>query len=134
LNCRVAFQPTPEALKKLGLPEDTKQLFRKSGIALVKDKEQTCPVCGGSGYFGQIGLFAAHDIDANEQRLIASNDMTGLRAAFRQKKQPSIQQAGLQLAMSGDTSVDEIVRAMGGGEKRRKPQPSGQGAAKGDAA
>lgn len=109
-NCKVAVQPTADNLKKLGLPAETKQLFRKSGKVLIKDKEQLCPVCNGVGYFGQIGVFAVHTFGDDERRLIAANDLSGLRAALRQKKQQSIQQAGLQHVLKGETSVEEVLR------------------------
>lgn len=109
-NCRVPFQPTPDMLKKVGLPADTKQLHRKGGQVLVKDKPQTCPVCGGSGFFGQLGLFEVYTFGPDERRLIATNDMTGLRGLVRQKKQQSMQSAGMQHALKGDTSIEEVMR------------------------
>lgn len=131
-NCKVGVQPTPESLKKLGLPPDTKQLFRKSGKVLVKDKEQTCPVCNGVGYFGQIGSFAVHTFGDEERQRIAQNDLTGLRAVLRQHKQQSIQQAALQHVLKGETSVEEVLRIMAaqkGKKKAAEKSPSGEAAA-----
>lgn len=122
-NCRVAFPPTPDMLKKLGLPADTKQLYRSGGQVLVKDKPTTCPTCGGSGFFGQIGLFEVYPIGKGEREMIAANDLTGLKGAFRQKKQQSIQTAGLQHVVQGLTSIEEVVRIM---------QPSAGGSAGGE--
>jgi len=110
VNCKAPFQPTAEMIKKLGLPKDTKQLFKKSGQVLMKDKPQVCPVCGGSGFFGQIGVFEVYTIGPDERKLIAANDMTALRAAFRQRKQQSLQQAALQHVVLGNTSVEEVIR------------------------
>ncbi|MBL8746882.1 MAG: Flp pilus assembly complex ATPase component TadA [Phycisphaerae bacterium] len=130
-NCRVEFAPTAEVIKKLGLPADTKRLFRKGGQVLIKDKPVTCPVCNGSGFFGQIGVFEVYPIGAPERELIAQNDLTGLKAAFRQKKQQSIQQAALMHAISGATSVEEVVRitqppapAKGPSEPDANPAPA----------
>ena len=125
-NCRVPFKPKPEMLKKLGLPEDTSQLFRKGGQVLVKDKPQTCPVCNGAGFFGQIGVYEVHPIDDEGRKLIAQNDITGLRANWRQHKQFSIQQAGLQHVVNGDTSIEEVVRITGGdgGGAKKPAKPS----------
>jgi type II secretory ATPase GspE/PulE/Tfp pilus assembly ATPase PilB-like protein len=109
-NCRVAFQPTPDVLKKLGLPAETKQLYRKGGTVMVKDKEETCPACGGEGYLGQVGAFAVHNIGSEERAPIASGDLQALRSAWRQKKQMSIQQAALNHVINGVTSIDEVIR------------------------
>lgn len=123
-NCKSPFPPTPDILKKLGLPAEVKQLYRKSGQVMVRDKQQTCPMCGGSGYFGQVGFFAVHPIGGEEQKLIAANDMTGLRNLFRQRKQPSIQSAGLQHVVLGDTSVEELVRVTQAAEASKAPAPA----------
>jgi general secretion pathway protein E len=109
-NCRTAFTPTPEVLKKLGLPMETKQLFRKGGQVLIKDKPVACPVCGGTGFFGQVGVFEVYTLGSDERDLFAQNDLTSLKAAFRQKKQQSIQQSALMHAIAGNTSVEEVVR------------------------
>lgn len=124
VNCRTAFQPTPEMLKKLGLPKDTKQLYRKGGQVLIKDKPQVCPVCQGEGFFGQTGIFEVHSLEAEQRKLIAGNDMTALRATFRQKKQQSMQQAALQHVALGNTSVEEVVRVT-----QSASRPSGSGSA-----
>lgn len=125
-NCKIGVQPTPENLKKLGLPPDTKQLFRKSGKVLVKDKEQTCPVCNGVGYFGQIGVFAVHTLGSEERQRIAQNDLSGLRAVFRQNKQQSIQQAALQHVLKGETSVEEVLRITASTKKGAAPAEKGR--------
>lgn len=121
-NCKVPFQPTPEALKKLGLPPEVKQLHRKSGKVLIKDKEEVCPVCSGSGYFGVVGAYAVHQIDDEMQRTIAVGDFSGLKSLFRQRKQFSVQQAALQHVVNGTTSIEEVARAFG------QQQPSGKAA------
>lgn len=120
-TCRVAFQPTPEMLKKLGLPAETKQLFRKGGTILEKDKEVTCPTCGGAGYLGQIGAFAVHPIGRDERKHIVDADMKALKGVLREKRQMSIQQAALNHVLHGDTTVDEVVRVTQGKSKPKPP-------------
>lgn len=128
-NCRVPFHPTPDMLRKLSLPSSTEQLYRKGGNVLVRDKEQTCPVCGGTGFFGQVGAFAVHGLGKEERELVAKNDLSGLRARFRQKKQPSIQTSALQHVLLGNTSVEEVVRAMESGKRKQAAKPPTKAAA-----
>lgn len=129
-NCKVAVKPSPENLKKLGLPADTKQIHRKGGKVLVKDKEQVCPVCSGTGYITQIGVFEVHPLGAEERKLIVANDLTGLRSLFRQNKQQSLQQAALQHVIAGDTSIEEVVRVLSGeGAQKQPPSSSASGPA-----
>ena len=123
-NCKVAVKPSAENLKKLGLPADTKQIHRKGGKVLVKDKEQVCPVCSGSGYLTQLGMFEVHPFGPEERKLIVTNDLTGLRALFRQNKQQSLQQAALQHVIAGDTSIEEVVRVLSGDSSAKPAAPS----------
>jgi type II secretory ATPase GspE/PulE/Tfp pilus assembly ATPase PilB-like protein len=110
-NCRVAYPPTPDMLKKMGIPEGkVQQLYRKGGQVLIKNKPEICPVCNGGGYFGQEGLFEVYSIGPEERSLIAQANFQGLRAALRKRQLPSIQQVGLRKAVDGTTSVEEVMR------------------------
>ena len=110
-NCRVAYQPKPEMLQKLGLPADrVKQLFKKGGQVLIKNKPELCPVCGGSGYFGQLALFEVYPLGESERDMIRQEDWNGLRAELKKRQLPSIQQVGLRRAVEGMTSLEEITR------------------------
>jgi len=131
-NAKIPFQPTPEMLKKLGLPAEVKTLYRTEGKVLIKDKLEPDPVSGGTGYFGQVGAFAVHFIEDEARKLIAANDMTGLRALFRQRKQPTINTSAMQLVVKGETSVEEVLRVLhnqskgssSGASDRQSPAPA----------
>ncbi|MGP1272330.1 MAG: ATPase, T2SS/T4P/T4SS family [Phycisphaerales bacterium] len=110
-NCRVPYAPNPDLLKKLGLPTDrVKQLYKKGGQVLIKNKPDVCPVCAGSGFFGQIALFEVFPIGEAEAAAIKSQDWSGLRAELRKRQLPTIQQAGLRRAVEGTTSLEEVTR------------------------
>lgn len=110
-NCRSPYQPPAEMLKKLGLPADkVKQLFKKGGRVLIKNKEEICPACGGVGYIGQEGVFEIFPIDQAERAAIKAGDWNALKVEFRKRKLPNIQEAALRKALDGVTSVEEIGR------------------------
>ncbi len=110
-NCKVAYPPTPDMLKKLGLPADrVKQLFKKGGQVLVRNKPEVCPVCNGVGYMGQTGVFGVFPIEAEEKALIAEGNWSGLRAAMKKRQLPSVQQSALRKAVEGLTSIEEVTR------------------------
>jgi type II secretory ATPase GspE/PulE/Tfp pilus assembly ATPase PilB-like protein len=110
-NCRVPYAPPPEMLKKLGLPADkVKQLFKKGGQVLIRNKPEICPVCQGIGYKGQTGLFEVFRIGQAERAIIREQNWSGLRAEFRKQQLPDIQQAALRKAVEGVTSIEEIQR------------------------
>jgi type IV pilus assembly protein PilB len=110
-NCRVAYPPAPDMLKKLGLPEGkVQQLFKKGGQVLVKNKPEVCPVCAGSGYFGQDGVYEVCLFGKEERDLIIAGNMNGLKAAIRKRNIPTIQQVAIRKAVDGITSVEEVMR------------------------
>jgi type IV pilus assembly protein PilB len=116
VNCRVAYQPSPDMVKKLGLPPDRiKQLFKKGGQVLIKNKPEVCPVCGGVGYIGQEGVFEVFPIGQNERTLIKGGDWNGLKVEFRKRGLPTVQQTALRKAIDGTTSVEEVMRITGEG-------------------
>jgi len=129
-NCRVPYAPTPDMLKKLGLPADkVKQLFKKGGQVIIKKDPETCPVCQGLGYVGLDGLFEVYAIGAAERELIKAGNLNGLRAELRKKQLPTIAQVALRKAVDGTTSVEEVGRVTAEGQPPAagsKPQAGGQ--------
>lgn len=127
INCRVAYQASPDMLKKLQVPGDKpRQLFKKGGQVLIKNKPEICPVCRGIGYVGQEGIFEVYPIGKPERELVKAGNWAGLKAEFRKKGLPTVQQAALKKALDGITSVEELLRVTaeaqaGGG----KPPPGG---------
>jgi type II secretory ATPase GspE/PulE/Tfp pilus assembly ATPase PilB-like protein len=123
-NCRVAYQPSPEMLKKFGLPADRiKQLFKKGGQVLVKNKPETCPACGGVGFVGLEGCFEVFPIGDAERALIKAGNYQSLRQEFRKKQLPEIQQSALRKALDGTTSIEEMVRVTVEADAAAKPKP-----------
>lgn len=110
-NCRVAYPPAPDMLKKLGIPEGkVQQLFKKGGQVLIKNKPEVCPVCAGSGYYGQDGVYEVCLFGKEERDLVAAGNISGLRAAMRKRNVPTIQQVAIRKAVDGITSVEEVMR------------------------
>lgn len=123
-NCRVGYTPSPDMLKKLGLPADkVQQLFKKGGQVLIKNKPETCPMCRGIGYFGQEGVYEVFPMGAAERELVKSGNLAALRGEFRKRGYPTIQQAALLKAVEGTTSIEEIMRVTASGEQRKQSQP-----------
>jgi type II secretory ATPase GspE/PulE/Tfp pilus assembly ATPase PilB-like protein len=132
VNCRVAYQPSPDMLKKLGVPSDKpRQLFKKGGQVLIKNKPEVCPVCRGIGYVGQEGIFEVYSVGKAEVEMVKSGNWSGLRAELRKRKLPTIQEAALKKVLDGLTSVEELLRVTaegsgggGGGGAPAKPAPT----------
>lgn len=120
-NCRVAYQPPADLLKKLGLPADkVTQLYKKGGQVLIKNKPEVCPVCNGGGYHGLEGIFEVYALDEAVQARIGAQDWNGVKTEFRKRELPTMQQAALRKAVDGVTSIEEVMRVTA----EQKPAPA----------
>ncbi len=133
-NCKQAYQPPPDLLKKLGLPSDKPlQMYRKGGQVLIKNKPEVCPMCGGGGYFGQEGCYEVFTFSSDDRAAIEKADFATLKASLRKRRLPSIQEAAMRKAIDGVTSLEEVVRITSSpsapAQQARKPatppQPAG---------
>lgn len=110
-NCRVSYPPSGDMLKKLGIPEGkVQQLFKKGGQVLIKNKPEVCPVCQGVGYVGQEGVFEVAFVTPEERALINQGNLQAVKASFRKRQIPTLQQAAIRKAVDGTTSVEEVMR------------------------
>ncbi|MCX5651431.1 MAG: ATPase, T2SS/T4P/T4SS family [Planctomycetota bacterium] len=111
-NCKSPFTPAPEQAKKLGIPTGKQvELFRPSGKIQVKNRIEDCPVCQGSAYFGQIGIFEVLMVDKDARQMLAENDFRGAYArAVRDTKMTQLQEAALLKVREGLTSLEEVQR------------------------
>ncbi len=124
-NCRVPYQPSADMLKKLGLPADkVKQLYKKGGQVIIKNKPDVCPICNGGGYFGQTAAYEVYPIGPDDREMLKQGNLAGLRAELKKKQLPSIQQVAIRKAVQGITSVEEVMRIMASPKKSStKPAP-----------
>jgi type II secretory ATPase GspE/PulE/Tfp pilus assembly ATPase PilB-like protein len=138
-HCRQPYQPTAENLRKLGLAAGSvKQLFRPGGKVQIKNRIENCPVCGGSGYLGQVGAFEVFVVDDEARRLLQTGDLKAALAHARRNKMIYLQEAALSKVASGETNIEEVVRvtaprpaAEPGGGQTRGAQSLGAGAGSG---
>jgi type II secretory ATPase GspE/PulE/Tfp pilus assembly ATPase PilB-like protein len=120
-NCRVAYKPSDD-LAKQGLPINTvDQLYRQGGQVEQKNKIITCPICKGSGYMGQIGVFETMFLDSETRKhLIAGDLKAAIACARRNKCFIRLQEAAWQKVASGETTLEEFGRTNKKTTKKKK--------------
>lgn len=110
-HCRQPFTPSAEQLKKLNLPANkVQQLYRATGQVQVKNKVEVCPVCKGTGYLGQLAVFEVFYLDDEARKLLINKDLKGARAHARRNKMIYLQEAALSKVLSGETTLEEVMR------------------------
>lgn len=121
-NCRQAYTPTPEQIKKLNLPaRKVSQLYRASGKVQVKNKIEDCKVCGGTGYLGQTAAFEVMIVDDEGRKILSTGDLKAALAHARRNNMFYIQEAALAKVISGETDLEEVVRVTS--PAAQKPSP-----------
>ncbi len=134
-NCRQAYTPTPEQIKKLNLPaKKVSQLYRAGGKVQVKNKIEDCPICAGTGYLGQTAAFEVFIVDDEARKSLAAGDLKAALAHARRNNMIYLQEAAMAKVVAGETTLDEVVRitaapAAGAAPAAKSPTPEGSAAA-----
>ncbi len=120
-DCREAFPPDAPTLKKLNLPADKIERFYRppSEPKLNKrGKEIVCQTCQGTGYVGRVGVFEVLVVDPTVAKLIAEGaSIEKIKTQCRKNKMYYLQEEALLKVIDGTTSMNEVLRCLGGGEK-----------------
>ena len=123
-RCKQPFQPPPQLLQQLGLPQDPKtvffqqyqppppeQLIDEKGNQI--DPPPPCAVCGGVGYYGRIAVFELLQVtDPVRQAIVNRPTINDLLAAAKASGHRDIQPEAVNLLTHGITSIQEIQRVL----------------------
>ena len=104
-ECRTSYVVPKETLKEHGIDAaKSRRLTRGRG----------CSVCYDSGYKGRIAIHELVRCDADLQRLIVSNpSRDSLDAYVREREIKTLRDDGMERAMKGETTLEEVIRAVG---------------------
>ncbi|MSR17906.1 MAG: hypothetical protein EXS00_01865 [Phycisphaerales bacterium] len=122
-NCRQPYQAAPDLAKKLGAPADKPLIIYKAGGRVeIKNKIETCPVCQGSGFLGQLGLFEVMIISSECRQLLLATDIAGAyQLSKREGNVSALAESALYKVREGVTSLEEVTRVLGGSKPASKP-------------
>ena len=118
-NCKIGFVPADPS--RLRLPEGA-QLYKAGGEIEDRNKIIDCPVCKGNGYLGVTGIFEVMPITDDVRKCLFDGDLKAAQTAARREKMILLQEAAMQKAVQGITSIEEIKRVLTG-DKKKKPAP-----------
>ncbi len=113
-KCREAFRPNPKLLEKVGLPPETKVLYRK-GEPMVDEKtgeeDPPCEKCDGTGYYGRMAMLEVIVVSDSIRKLIAEGaGADQIKVAARSEGCLTFHKDGLRLVAEGKTSLEELQR------------------------
>ena len=113
-SCRQAYAPNPKLLAKIGLPKETKALYRHRVQPQELQKGETwdsCPKCQDVGYQGQVAMFELVEMTEGMQQVVRSKPSPdAIRAQMKKDNSLTLQKDGLRLVEAGITSLEELQR------------------------
>lgn len=114
MECREAFRPNPKLLEKVGLPPETKVLYRK-GEPMVDEKtgeeDDPCEKCSGVGFHGRVAMIETIIVSDAIRKLIAEGASPDqIKAIARSEGCLTFHKDGLRLVAEGKTSLEELQR------------------------
>jgi type II secretion system protein E len=105
-ECREFLIPDQELLARLGIPHKKEEVVFARGSG--------CSACRGTGYRGRIGIFEVLVVDRSIRDLIAKGASSEkIREAAVSGGMVVLRDDGIVKALSGLTSVEEVLRATG---------------------
>jgi type II secretory ATPase GspE/PulE/Tfp pilus assembly ATPase PilB-like protein len=110
-SCKVAYAPTPDLLKKLGIPAGKVEALYRSPKPEEIDKP--CKECGGLGLKGRTALFELLVVDDKiREILVKQPKLDLLRKAARLAGMRTFQEEGVLHVAKGVTSLAELQRVL----------------------
>jgi type II secretory ATPase GspE/PulE/Tfp pilus assembly ATPase PilB-like protein len=118
-SCKQPYEPPPQLLQRLGIPQGRVQfLYREwqpppPGQETKKGEPEVCPDCHGVGYRGRIGIFELLEVtDPLRKGLVDKPNLDSLRQIAKQGGTRNIQEEGILMVAQGVTSLNELQRVL----------------------
>ena len=114
-QCREAFRPNPKLLEKVGLPPETKVLYRKGEPAVDEktgEEDDPCEKCGGVGFYGRMAMIESIIVSEDDPKTdrIEGAAPDQIKALARSEGCLTFHKDGLRLVAEGKTSLEELQR------------------------
>lgn len=120
-KCKEAYRPHPKLLQKIGLPPETKLLYRPRTPPDPDDPEveeedlEPCEACGDVGYVGRTGMYEMVELTDSLKEFLATNPpYAAIKAEIRKLGMQTTQKEGVRLVAEGKTSLEELQRVFKG--------------------
>jgi type IV pilus assembly protein PilB len=101
-NCVTKYFPTDQELQDAGLASKAGRPFRKGA---------GCPQCHDTGFRGRLGIYEVMEVSPELRRLVhRACPASELRDVLRRQGILNLREEGVQLALEGKTSLEEVLR------------------------
>ena len=122
-ECKQAYEPNKEILKKFNIsPEKAKVFYRPGKVVYDKHgKPRPCENCQETGFVGRMAIFEVIMTNNEVKHAIKhAKSLSEIDAHFKNAKMLYLQDQGLQKVISGTTAINEMIRIF---SKKKKKKP-----------
>ncbi len=114
--CKIPYEPSEQALGKLGVPKGkVAELFKARTEPMMDQRGNpvTCPFCGGLGYKGRIGAFEMLVVDDDSRsKIVKDPSPSTIRNLLRSARMSTLNDAAVRHVLSGRTDLSELRRVL----------------------
>ena len=124
-ECRQAYQPNQELLRKFNIPADkVKVLYRPGEPEHNKHGHPVlCENCQGTGFHGRSGVFETVVMnDKLKGEIKKAKSLQEMASHFRRAGMLYMQEQAIKKVAKGTTSINEIIRQLSQDQKQAKPK------------
>jgi type IV pilus assembly protein PilB len=105
-RCKEEYQPEPEILKELAIPE------YRQGTAPTFSRGKGCEHCNGTGYRGRVALYEIMEVnDAIKKSILQGCSGGALKDLARTQGMKSLRESGIRKILDGLTTIEEVLAA-----------------------
>ncbi|MBA7653289.1 hypothetical protein ES703_61136 [subsurface metagenome] len=125
-ECKQAYGPNRELLKKFNIPAEKAKVFYRPGKVIYPKhgKPITCENCQGTGFLGRTGVFETIIINDELRNAIKqSKSLSEIGTQFRRAKMLYLQEQALRKVIGGTISINEVVRVLATSKKQKTGKP-----------
>ena len=122
-ECKQAYEPNKELLRKFNIPAEKAKAFYRAGKVQYdkRGKPSTCENCQGTGFVGRMGVFEIIMINDELRNAIRqSSSLSEISTQFRRAKMLYLQEQALRRVVGGTTAINEMVRVLAKSKKNTK--------------
>jgi type II secretory ATPase GspE/PulE/Tfp pilus assembly ATPase PilB-like protein len=123
-ECRQAYEPNKDLLKKFNIPPDKVKILYRQGETEVdkKGKTKLCPTCQSTGFFGRFAVLETIVLGEELKNTIRqAKSLQEIATGFRRGRMLFMQEQGLRKVVDGTTAINELIREFSRAEKSAKP-------------
>ncbi|WP_186804737.1 ATPase, T2SS/T4P/T4SS family [Limihaloglobus sulfuriphilus] len=113
-ECREAYEPNPETLRKLNIKDEIEFLYRPGEVQYTRfGKPVECEHCQGTGYYGRLGVLESIVLkkEAREQ-LIAAGDQREMLSILRRNGLVMLHEQAMKKVIQGELAINEVIREL----------------------